>query len=285
MALHFMDASGALIAGGTYVGILPGTTWNQYQASATAPANAAFVWALPAYLGTPATGQWNFDNASLRRISLGNNIALGVIDNSHIVPGANLIVITNGLPTLPSANYPAGICIFNTLDGYIYKNVSNAWKNIQDPAGMIAGTLAVGVEYAGTVNAAQVNAGLFNGCSLICSLNGITTTINNQYGGSGQYCGVIVNQYNTQTEVSPQGAYGFYYGVQQWALVTDTGIGGGGQLFLTNPGGVWVGSNRIIGARQTGPGLPSFTTVAQALSWCTNLYYSLNSTAGHGLIN
>ncbi len=283
LVIAFLDSSHSVI-GPTYysAGATPSTTWNQIQVSAKAPSNACFV---NFYVVAGGSGTWYFDNCSLRRVSLGNNIAVGVIDNSHIVPGANLIVITNGLPTLPSTSYPAGICIFNTLDGYIYKNVSNTWKNIQDPADMIAGQLAANVVYAGTVSASQVNAGLFNGCSLICTLNGITTTINNQYGNSGKYCGVIVNQSNAQTELNPQAVCGFYYGTQQWSLGTDVGIGGGGQLFLTSPGGVWVGGNQIIAGRQTGPGLPSFTTLAQALTWCQNLYYALNSTAGHGLIN
>jgi hypothetical protein len=53
----------------------------------------------------------------------------------------------------------------------------------------------------------------------------------------------------------------------------------------------WVGGlpqltlngNNIVRVRQTGPGNPSFTTIADAQTWCQNLYNALKPT-GHGLL-
>jgi hypothetical protein len=196
--IWWMTAANAFIS---YVGanITAGTAWNQYTVSGTAPSNAAFIRAIVFYTGSGVTGTWYVDSCALRRMALGNNIALGVVDNSHIVAGQNLIIITTGLPTLPNGSYPSGIAIFNVSDGYIYKNVANAWKNIQDPAGMIAGTLAAGVvisgagifgtlnagvvvsgsSITGTLTAVTVSASTFTGSTMTLTKNGITTYLDN----------------------------------------------------------------------------------------------------------
>lgn len=57
-----------------------------------------------------------------------------------------------------------------------------------------AGWLSVGVQYAGTVNASQVNAGAVSGCSLTLNLNGYTTTIANALESGFGYAGMKISR-------------------------------------------------------------------------------------------
>jgi hypothetical protein len=61
-----------------------------------------------------------------------------------------------------------------------------------------AGILISSVQYSGTVNANQVNAGTFNGHSLVLNQNGITTRIDNSFAAAG-YSGVQVSQNSGNT--------------------------------------------------------------------------------------
>lgn len=69
------------------------------------------------------------------------------------------VIVVSGLPILPSASYPIGSLVFNTVDGKVYRNVSNVWTKGTDPQDLIAGTIAAGVVYAGTISADSLTAG------------------------------------------------------------------------------------------------------------------------------
>jgi hypothetical protein len=49
--------------------------------------------------------------------------------------------------------------------------------------------------------------------------------------------------------------------------------------------GLQVSGNYVVKARQTGPGSPSFATLSDAQTWCSNLYNALRASGGHGLVN
>ena len=48
--------------------------------------------------------------------------------------------------------------------------------------------------------------------------------------------------------------------------------------------GTYIDGLQVLRGRQTGPGNPSFSTLADAQTWCQNLYNALKQTTGHGLI-
>lgn len=192
LRIKFFDATGAFLVDSN-VSIPASTAWLQFSVSSVAPSNAATVSYVLQLSGL--TGTFYFDNCSLRRVAFGNNIAVGVINNAHLVSGTKAVVVTNGLPSLPSANYPIGIEIFNTFDGKLYRNKNGAWAKDIDPQDLIAGTIAAGVVYAGQINAAQVNAGLFNGLQMHLDLNGITTNLNNAFDNFlGDYAGISISK-------------------------------------------------------------------------------------------
>ena len=83
-----------------------------------------------------------------------------------------------------------------------------------------AGVLAASVGYFGTVNASNVNAGAFLGCSLTLNLNGVTTAITNAGNGFGSY-GITLTQASPSAQASlvpqllyfSQGSYSAAFGL------------------------------------------------------------------------
>ena len=67
--------------------------------------------------------------------------------------------------TSTTGQYPIGSFLFNEFSGRTYRNGNTqtnstiGWVDTNDPTDMIAGSLAFGVEYGGTINVAQLNAG------------------------------------------------------------------------------------------------------------------------------
>jgi hypothetical protein len=321
--LIFQDASGANIPGGVFSTSVPaGLTWANMKLTAVGPSNACYVRCVfQMQLG--ATGTWYVDNMSLRRVSNGDNIAVGAIATGHLAAGSlgdlskygstvRAVAITNGLPTI-DANYPTGAIIFNTFDGKLYRNVSGAWSKGTDPQDIIAGTIAAGVVYAGqiscsqinagtlnsnviysgTINANQVNSGDFVGCTLSLTRNGFTTTINNGYDtNGGQYTGLFVQGSSVYSAVAGGAVYGGIAGRIDFNL-NSSGLMGGGSLTLggNNPC-VVIGGNQVVFGRQHGWGSPTGTVSRASLNTGTATLATVAQTLGalindlmtHGLI-
>jgi hypothetical protein len=97
-------------------------------------------------------------------------VKLGSIQSTHLAAGSlgdlskyasdkRPVVVTYGLPSLPSSDYPTGALIFNTADGKLYRNNGGTWTKGTDPQDLIAGTIAAGVVYAGTIQCSQLASG------------------------------------------------------------------------------------------------------------------------------
>jgi hypothetical protein len=198
-ATTVQDTTGPKTAGATLTGV------------ATAPANANTARVEVLLVSGWSTGNWYVDFVEGHLVQVAADLRLGATMGDdgagNIIPYGMRPVA--GLPSLPSAYYPAGTCIHNILDHRYYRTEDgSAWVATEDPTKMVngalasgvtlaasqitAGTLIAGVQYAGQVNATQVNAGEFNGFTLICTANSTTTAINNAYDGAGY--GISVNR-------------------------------------------------------------------------------------------
>lgn len=101
-------------------------------------------------------GGLTFDGSGNSTADLGYTMHL---DSLGKIALSNLPAVF-GLPSLPSATYPAGAVILDTADNKIYRNPSgSAWLVSSAPADIVAGAIATGV----TLAAAQVTAGTFIG--------------------------------------------------------------------------------------------------------------------------
>jgi len=118
-------------------------------------------------------------------------VKLGSIQSTHLAAGSlgdlskyasdkRPVVVTYGLPVLPSSDYPNGALIFNTADGKLYRNNGGTWTKGTDPQDLIAGTIAAGVVYAGSVTVSQLTAGnaVFSGDASFARSGGGKVTIN-----------------------------------------------------------------------------------------------------------
>jgi hypothetical protein len=160
-----------------------------------------------------------------------------------------------------------------------------------------AGILAVGVEYAGQINAGQVNAGTFEGLALTLNLNGVTTSIANQYNPSAR-TGYVGFKCTNNTAPNPYTAIGdgdfgvvAFDGNQTFAVLNPAlvGIGlvGSSGNSITSgftPTAGYVGGTQVLTGRQAGPGAPSGWADSKAQAWANTLYYALCAATGHGLI-
>jgi hypothetical protein len=204
-ATTVQDTTGPKTAGATLTGV------------ATAPANANTARVEVLLVSGWSTGNWYVDFVEGHLVQVAADLRLGATMGDdgagNIIPYGMRPVA--GLPSLPSAYYPAGTCIHNILDHRYYRTENGSvWVATEDPTKMVngalasgvtlaasqitAGTLIVGVQYAGKINATQVNAGTFTGFSLICTANSTTTSINNAYDGAG-YGISCVNETNDDT--------------------------------------------------------------------------------------
>jgi len=257
LLIVFKDATGAILSY-VYDQHAGSTTFAHASCSGPAPTGSATMefWIR---LDTGATGTWYFDDASLRRIAAGDVIQVGAIATSHLAPGSlggdlskysstiRAIAITNGLPSLPDANYPQGCIIFNTFDGKEYRNTTGtAWSKGVAPEDLIAGTIAAGVAYIGEIECSQVNAGLLNanvgvyaesvqagaftGCSLTLTANGVTTTINNSSTAAGVAGLQVAASGGDTTYIVPAGL-AVMYGSTGIATIADGGFGGVAYLY------------------------------------------------------
>ena len=95
----------------------------------------------------------------LASVGSGNLIDGSLGDLAKYATDKRPVVIVPGLPGLPNTSYPNGAIIFNTATGKLYRNNGGAWTAGSDPADLIAGTIAVGVTYAGYINVSQLVAG------------------------------------------------------------------------------------------------------------------------------
>ena len=169
--------------------------------------------------------------------------------------------LVSGLPTLPNSLYGPGSVVVNSVDSKVYRTATGlvgSWVKSSDPVDLVAGAIASGV----TINAAQVNAGTFNGSQLILNLNGITTEITNIFvstfgsfvglrcknNSTGQFTYLLSNQMgcvDPTTSPNRQTAYLQASGGVAAAQITGPGTNQGAgfscaagvtQLFMTNAG-------------------------------------------------
>jgi hypothetical protein len=186
------------------------------------------------------TGGLDFDGS-------GNNIAkLGYtmrIDGSGSIVLGNLPAVS-GLPSLPSASYPAGAVILNTADSKVYRNPSgSAWLVSTAPGDLVAGavasgvtiaaaqvsagTLAAGVAYVGALVASQVTSGTFSGISMVLNLNGITTSVSNVFdSGLSTFVGTkVLNNSTGQYSVIAAAFLASVLGSASATMGTGSGLG------------------------------------------------------------
>lgn len=192
VSLNFLDANGNSLQA-TWTSQPNALAWTGASHTAVAPAGAVHV--IAQIDAAITVGTWWVDDARFSTadggivvdadgnlvLKTGSSVGLdadgsvivpaGAIQTSHLADGAlgdlskysstvRAIGIVFGLPTLPNANYPAGSIVMSLNDGKIYRTPDgNAWTQKSDPADLVAGTIAAGVVYAGTINANQINAG------------------------------------------------------------------------------------------------------------------------------
>jgi hypothetical protein len=170
-----------------------------------------------------------------------------------------------------------------------------------------AGVLAVGVEYAGTIDANQVNAGAFTGCTLELSSGGTTTEIKNQYDAyvPSNAVGLKIADSTSRNILHSRGLAGLSStGYEFFQL---QGINGYGYLHLNNPSngynltatlagdglialnagptaGITINANRVVGPRQAAVTAPTGggTIDSQARTAINDLISRLQA---HGLIS
>jgi hypothetical protein len=72
------------------------------------------------------------------------------------------VVIVNGLPTLPDANYPVGQFVYNTADtpARLYKNVADAWIAAVGPDDIQANSITAGQIAAGAISTSELAVSL-----------------------------------------------------------------------------------------------------------------------------
>jgi hypothetical protein len=185
--------------------------------------------------------------------------------------------------------------------------VTDAQINDLSATKITAGTIA-----AVTITTATINGGAITGTTLSLLANGLTTTLNNAttsgwaYGikvvnnTDGSYAGLnsgalnIINS-SGQTAFSASQAGGALVSVSSASGVDKVVLDGqttDGQVFVYDSGGtirvtldgagaVKISGTQVLSSRQTDPGVPSFSSVSDAQTWCANLRTALRN---HGLI-
>lgn len=142
--------------------------------------------------------------------------------------GAKPMLIGSVLPTLGDSNknvYPEGTHFYytGTLEGgrtdRLRRRVGNSWLGISGDD-VAYGTISAQVGYLGSISAGQVNAGEFNGCSLVLSKSYVETKVDvfndTAY---GQYAGVSVK---SETYIQDGSEYVVVPG--QRTIITTGGI-------------------------------------------------------------
>lgn len=308
----FYSSTGTYISGAQDWYPVPATVWTTYTAlSVVAPANAAYAlvyFGVANLTGGAISGDWWIDDVAVDRVVAGDGIqataaggtaanngaglsisagktvaALGYtmgLDGSQNIVLLNLIAVY-GLPTLPNAAYPAGSTVVDlaTTPYKIYKTATgSAWDSSQDPADLVAGTLAANVAVLGTVQASQIQAGTISAGVVLAGAvdiisgayefkvnatdgfkvagNGIVTQIDNASFG-GLAAGVKVTDSSHYTGIMlPSGILCYYdanvkiqlgvSGGSGSVIVTDSAGTGVGILYPTN---LNIGGNQVVGGR------------------------------------
>jgi hypothetical protein len=265
-------------------------------------------------LETKLSGGLAFDGS-------GNNVAdLGYtmrLDGSGQISLANLPAVF-GLPSVPTAAYPAGAVILNTADNKIYRNpTGSAWLVSTSPVDLVAGaiatgvtlaasqistgTLAAGVLYAGQINASQINAGTI---SVAISLTSPTITVTGTYSGFTTTVNIDTTNFvkvsNTSTgfcQILPGTIQGGTGAAGAFSLQDSTGSGTGvlwlyapgggapavvartGASFVGSPPTIYMNSTQVLTTRQTDPG--NATTSVDVITKFNSLLAALRN---HGII-
>ena len=173
--------------------------------------------------------------------------------------------------------------------------IANASINDAKISDLSATKLTAGTITAVTITTATINGGAITGTTLVVNLNSITTSINNTT-QSGVTCGLICLDHGGTVSVAfvnPAG-YGLSYGGTTVAALNQSGYG---YCFVGSAdglrsaqlhgdadgvsGGLFINAQVVLKKRQTDPGAPSFTVLADAQTWCGNLRTALRN---HGMI-
>jgi hypothetical protein len=225
--IEFYNAGGTLLGSAAYSWTTRSGTWAVLAAaSATAPAGTAYVYVgvcLDGYDGGGSSYYFDdvvvtFPGASVGGLVIDGSGNVGAnLGYTMQINGSNQLVLANlpcvaGLPALPSATYPAGSVVCDTLSGTdpstglatpaytLYRNPTGSqWVASQTPADLVAGaiatgvsiaaaqitagTLVAGVVYAGAIACSQLQAGTISvsisltSPTIIVTAGGVTTTI------------------------------------------------------------------------------------------------------------
>jgi hypothetical protein len=225
-------------------------------------------------------------NGAKQKVNIGYTIFIDALGKVAV----NNLPSLGSLPTLPSATYPAGAVIQLSTNGKLYRSNGFTWFVSSDPADLAVGALASGV----TLNAAQVNAGTFNGIQLILNLNGVTTSVTNQFDSTfGQFVG-IKSTLNSNGDYSALSWFGCIVNGASGGLRSEQLAGNfrvvnsfgevirldGSSSFTA---GIQMSGLQVLRARQTGPGNPVFTSLADVQAWCQAAHNALRGSTGHGI--
>jgi len=230
-----------------------------------------------------------------------NQITAGTIVAGVIYAGnINASQITAG--TLTVAGTGANPGLIDVLDG---SNAVVAW--IGNLLGGLYGVWAKAF-YAGGVDPAHAivslsgSNGAIAACTLTLNVGGVTTTVDNSLDSSlSANVGLKVkdNSSGIYAAVEPQGYHVVDGSGNTMLFLGKSPLGTYGDLDIRdfynsrsinlNPNlqTISIGTlspQQVLTVRQTGPGNPSFAVLADAQTWCQNLYNALKSGTGHGLL-
>lgn len=120
--------------------------------------------------GSVTASQISSVNAtSITGVIVSSQLANNIIDSiSKFAAGLTPIQNVNGLPGLPNGAYPVGCTVYNTFDGKLYRNASNAW-NSSVAASDVTGTL--GASQIGSVNTSS-----FVGLIVAAQISGVNAS-------------------------------------------------------------------------------------------------------------
>ena len=196
-----------------------------------------------------------------------------------------------------TANF-GGTATFQSGSSGPYVQISSTGISVSGGGTASVQITSTGITLTGTasISTASITGGSISGTSLTLNSNGITTTLNNgTSGGSGRAAGLDVTDGTYHGQVDKLGLYAYdssHTSNSVSASVTSSGgyffasAASGGQAQLDcggsgTAGRLIINNNQIATVRQTGPGTPSFSSVSDAQTWCSNLLTALRT---HGLV-
>jgi hypothetical protein len=164
---------------------------------------------------------------------------------------------------------------------------------------LLAGTITVAVSLTAptiTVSGGTFIINLDATNAFKCTGSGVTTTINNAADPGGNISGLAVkDSSNNQSTIHPLGfaayngsgqalAQAFISGSAGIVVAFDSSANSARLTVLSGVPSVVMNGFQVVKTRQGDPGIPSFASLSDVQTWCTNLRNSLAAaTGGHGL--